>query len=510
MEQPPVIIVGSGIAGLHAALKIGQHRPVLLLTKAGIASSNSRWAQGGIAAVVDKFDSFEAHIADTMAAGANHNKREAVEFMVKKGPAVIDELLEFGVDFAQENGELALTQEGGHGQRRIAYKGDITGLEIEQKLIAALKELKNVEIREQTFVVDLVVEQGECRGVVVLKGNGVETVWGAAVVLATGGLGQIYRTTTNPDVATGDGFAMAYRAEVKVRDMEFIQFHPTVFVRSDGRRPLLISEAVRGEGAYVVNEAGERFLLEVDERGELAARDVVARAIYAEGQKGQVYIDARHEDPSDLEERFPYIFETLQEYGLNLARDLIPIEPAAHFSCGGIETDLKGRTSLPGLYAFGEVAWTGVHGANRLASNSLLEALAFSMEIAKELEEVKEQSNILTNAQVANDWGIAISVISKLSDKRLDDIESELRETMQNMIGIIRNSKEMKKAKNALIKLEDELYGLCQGNGEVGNPSINVTRFIQLLNGMQAGLLVAEAAIRRPYSLGGHRVDKSY
>ena len=397
-----VIVVGSGIAGLTAALRLRRRVDrVLLVTKTVLDEGSTRWAQGGIAAALDPADSPQEHLQDTLVAGVGVCDVEAVRALVTEGPARVRELVALGAEFDRTpEGEIALTREGGHHRDRIAHAGgDATGREISRALIAALEAVRHdpgIEVIEHALVVDLLQDAaGRVCGTtlhVIGEGqrDGVGAALARAVVLATGGLGQVYAATTNPAVATGDGVAAALRAGADIRDLEFVQFHPTVLwlgAGSRGQQPL-ISEAVRGEGAVLVDSSGERFMATVHELADLAPRDVVSRAIVermrAEGS-AHVYLDARHLGADFLERRFPSIVERCRSLGFDPATDLLPVAPAQHYASGGVATDLRGRSSVEGLYACGEVACSGVHGANRLASNSLLEGLVFAHRIADDL-----------------------------------------------------------------------------------------------------------------------------
>src|SRR5271155_4272355 len=394
MERVDFLIIGAGIAGLSAAICLAKVGTVLVVTKEELAESNTAYAQGGIAVAMGGEEDVALHLEDTMAAGDGLVNREAAAVLVSEGPRRVEELLEWGTAFDREpkgkngeGGELLRTREGAHSLSRILHaNGDATGKEIAVSLLRHVRAggfgKGTIELMEWTTSVDLIVEGGRVVGATLLDGEGgLRVVRAGAVLLASGGAGQVYSDTTNPAVATGDGIAMAYRAGAAVSDMEFYQFHPTAFT-APGAPRFLLSEALRGEGAFLVNANGERFMERYHPLLELAPRDVVARAITREGMDGPVYLDMRHVK-KDLVARFPGISKFLAGYGLELGRDLVPVRPAAHYLMGGVRTDVHGRTSLPGLYAAGEVACTGVHGANRLASNSLLEGLVFGALVAE-------------------------------------------------------------------------------------------------------------------------------
>ncbi len=362
------LVIGSGAAGLNFALNAAKHGKVLVITKAKISDSATEKAQGGIAAATDPQDSIDSHIEDTLKAGHHKNDKTAVKHIIKRGPQTIEYLTSLGVNFSKD-----LRREGGHSHRRIHHVGDNTGDAIQQALIKAVKQQKNIEIRENTRAIELIKENGKVIGAQTNTGD----IFANSVILATGGIGQKFAKTTNPKISTGDGIDMAKKAGVKLQDMEFIQFHPTV-LNAPGKPSFMLTEALRGEGAHLLNEKEERFV------DELLPRDTVCKEM--EKQK-EVFLDITHKEPSWIREHFPYVYKNLLKYGFDLTFDKIPIAPAAHYLCGGIATDLQGRTSLPGLYAYGETARTGIHGSNRLASNSLLEAIALTTEIPQELQE---------------------------------------------------------------------------------------------------------------------------
>ncbi|MBW3599202.1 MAG: L-aspartate oxidase, partial [Planctomycetes bacterium] len=368
-----VLIVGGGLAGMRAANAVPPPLSCVIVTKDAVRQSNSSYAQGGIAGVLDPEDRFEDHISDTLTAGAGLCDQRVVEAVVRDAPHRINELIQWGTQFDEQAGELLLGREGGHSHRRIVHAlGDATGKEVMRAVIDRTRRLPNVQIWENTFTIDLLTHDGACRGALVWNNrHGKTLLWAKQTIICTGGAGQIYRETTNPAVATGDGHAIAYRAGAEVRDMEFMQFHPTVLYIAGGARSL-ITEAMRGEGAHLIDHNGRRFMPEYDERAELAPRDVVSQAIVAQMEKTRwpcVYLDLSHLDANLVRRRFPGIAETCAQFGIDIAKDSIPVRPGAHYMVGGVSVDESGRTTLPGLWAAGEVTSSGLHGANRLASN---------------------------------------------------------------------------------------------------------------------------------------------
>jgi len=459
-----VVIIGSGVAGLTAALRLREHvDKVLVVTKTVLNAGSTQWAQGGIAAALGPEDTPEEHEVDTLVAGAGACDRDAVRALVTEGPDAVRELIALGTNFDHDDdGELSLTREGGHHRDRIAHAGgDATGAEIQRALIAAVEAAPDVEVIQHALAVDLLLGPDEAQaggarvaGVTLhVIGEGVRDGVGAvhcrAVVLASGGLGQVFSQTTNPAVSTGDGMAIALRAGATLRDLEFVQFHPTVMYlgpESRGQQPL-ISEAVRGEGAFLVDDEGTRFMQGVHELADLAPRDVVAKAIMKrmlETGRPHMWLDARHLGAEFWERRFPTILATTRSYGVDPVTQLIPVAPACHYASGGVRTDLEGRTDLPGLYATGEVACSGVHGANRLASNSLLEGLVFSRRIAAVLPgELRPWSEPVIDNRTA---GLVAGAARR-----------DLQETMTSRVGVLRSASGLVAAGAVLDKLAGDV-----------------------------------------------------
>jgi L-aspartate oxidase len=434
-----VLVIGAGIAGLRAALEIPAGLDVLVVTKDKVQQSNSAFAQGGIAGVLSPEDRFENHIEDTLQAGGGLCERDVVEMVVREAPAQINDLMRWGTHFDEEEGQLALTREGGHSHRRIVHAlGDATGHEVMRAIIARASAAANVTIWDDTFTLDLLTHEGRCVGAVVGRPQHDRLlVWAKETILASGGAGMVYRETTNPPVATGDGMAAAYRAGAQLRDMEFMQFHPTVlYVAGSGR--FLISEAVRGEGAYLRDKHLARFMLDVDPRAELAPRDVVAQAIVRCMERTRhpnVYLDLRHLDATVIRKRFPGIDRVCRSFGLDITSDLIPIRPGAHYMIGGVIVDLDGRTTLPGLWAAGEVTSSGLHGANRLASNSLLEGLVYGTRCGRGAAEAahcmpQRWSALPVTSRLEADTGTGLDIA---------DITNSLRSLMGRKMGVVRD-----------------------------------------------------------------------
>lgn len=488
--ETDVIVIGSGIAGLYTAIMASATQNVLLITKKSLLESNTRYAQGGIAAVTAEDDSPAYHRQDTLLAGAGLCSSAAVDVLVNEGPVGVQELIRLGTMFDVENGELALTQEGAHSHRRILHaNGDATGYEIVRALSIQVEMLHNIEVWDDHFVIDLITEQGECHGALVQMPDGKRVfVRGRATVMCSGGAGQLYRYTTNPEVATADGVAMAYRAGAEIRDMEFIQFHPTA-LSYPGAPRFLISEAVRGEGAVLRNIRGERFMPKYHDLLELAPRDIVARAIVSEMEATGstfVYLDITHESPEMVRHRFPTIYETCMQYGLDLSSDWIPVSPAAHYMMGGIKTNLHGESSVKRLFACGEVSSTGVHGANRLASNSLSEAIVYGSRIVERIKSLPEPSG--DPLHVSFHLGRKDAPSQAMVEKRL-----KLQKVMVRYAGLRRN-------RDTLLRAAEEL-----------GRQLPLFQFVlskreeyEFANMLTASLLVVQGALGREESRGAH------
>ncbi|KTD47313.1 L-aspartate oxidase [Legionella rubrilucens] len=507
-----VLVLGTGLAGLHYCLQLLKLEPrirIALISKAELNECNSRYAQGGIAAAVSGEDSLEAHIADTLHAGDGLCYAPAVEFIIRQGPQAIEELLNYPVQFTKDSkGHFVLAQEGGHSHRRIFNCGDQTGLSVTQALLQTAQKHPQIEFFEHHVAVNLITHyhphrtdiQGEVLGAYVLDctKNLIHTFAARCVVLATGGAGKTYRYTTNPMVATGDGVAMAYRAGARVGNMEFYQFHPTL-LHHHSLNNFLISEAVRGEGALLKNaDNGERFMRRyAPEHLELATRDVVARAIFSEieqSNSGYVNLDITHQSRAFLKKRFPQIYSTLLTIGIDMSQDMIPVVPAAHYQCGGVLTDVDGRTDLRRLYAIGEVAFTGLHGANRLASNSLLEAIVMASNAAR--CSLKDITSFSKNVERIPNWNSP----GEVNARRASQINAHwrgLRGEMTSYAGIVRTEAGLQDLLQLIMKrkevIEEYYWKHC------------ITRdFIELRNIVLNAELIVRAALSRRESRGGH------
>jgi L-aspartate oxidase len=516
MQKTDFLVVGTGIAGLTYALKVAQRFPekkVLVMTKAAADETNTKYAQGGVAVVNDlEKDSFEKHIEDTLIAGDGLCNEEVVEIVVKEGPDRVRELIEWGARFDKEkDGDYKLGKEGGHSEFRIIHHKDITGWEMERALLDAVSRQTNIEIIKHCFVVDIITQHHlgylvtksapdiECYGVYVLnlQTNRIEKIVTKATLLATGGNGQVYRTTTNPSIATGDGVAMVYRAKGRIENMEFIQFHPTALYEPGLRgQAFLITEAVRGDGGILRNKDGEAFMTRYDERKDLAPRDIVARAIDSEMKRTgteHVWLDCRHFEKEKFTEHFPNIYQKCLSIGIDITQHMIPVAPAAHYSCGGIKTDDWGRTSIKNLYVCGECSSTGLHGANRLASNSLLEAMVFAhrcyLDVIEKIEKISFKENIPDwNAQGTSEPKEMILITQSLK---------ELQQVMSDYVGIVRNDIRLQRAMRRLDLLWEETERLYESSSL--SPQL-----LELRNLITVGYLIVKGASFRKESRGLH------
>ena len=525
MKPYDFIVIGSGIAGLSFALNASAHGRVAIVTKGKRGESNTAWAQGGIASVTSSEDSFELHVADTLDAGAGLCDEKVVRSIITDGPARIRELIDFGVHFDERelpNGdhELDLGREGGHSKRRILHARDVTGREIERALLAAIEKHENIDVFENHIAVDLItlgklgyVSEDRVLGVYVLdEASGtVATLRSDRVILATGGCGKVYLYTTNPDIATGDGVAIAWRAGARIANMEFIQFHPTCLFHKDARS-FLISEAIRGEGARLVDGKGVEFMRKYDDRGALAPRDIVARAIDAEMKRTGakcVFLDITHKPAEFIRERFPHIHDTCLGLGIDITKQPIPVVPAAHYQCGGVLTDENGASSLRGLHAIGEVACTGLHGANRLASKSLLEASVLAHRCCEAIarEPARAADSALDTLELPA-WvsGSAVDVDELVVIYHNWD---EIRRLMWDYVGIVRTTKRLQRAATRLRNLEREIAEFYWGYKIT-------TDLLELRNLACVAALIVDSALLRRESRGLHynldfpKTDEAY
>lgn len=520
MRQTDFLIIGSGIAGLTYALKVAHHFPdkkILVMTKAAADETNTKYAQGGIAVVNDlEKDSFEKHIEDTLIAGDGLCNEHVVEIVVKEGPERVQEIIDWGARFDKEaDGDYKRGKEGGHSEFRILHHKDVTGKEMERALIDAVSRQKNIEFIKHCFVVDIITQHHlgylvtkatpdiECYGVYVLnlETNKIEKILSKITLLATGGNGQVYRTTTNPSIATGDGVAMVYRAKGRIENMEFIQFHPTALYEPGVRgQAFLITEAVRGDGGILRNKNGEAFMEKYDPRKDLAPRDIVARAIDSEMKRTgteQVWLDCRHFSKEKFTEHFPNIYEKCMSIGIDITKSMIPVSPAAHYSCGGIKTDEWGRSSVRNLYAAGECASTGLHGANRLASNSLLEAMVFAHRCYLDSKEKFEQAEKISKQdEVIPDWNAGGTTEPKEMILITQSLK-ELQQVMSDYVGIVRNDIRLQRAMRRLDLLWEETEQLYQ-------TSTLSPQLLELRNMITVGYLIVKGAAFRKESRGLH------
>ena len=490
------IVVGAGIAGLRASVELASAGRVLSLAKREVTESNTQYAQGGIAAALSDDDEVSLHLDDTLRAGDGLCNEEAARVLVEEGPARIEELIEWGTQFDRAGSKIAFTREGAHSRSRVLHAhGDSTGREIGRALFLKAQATKAIAFREFEFSTELVMLDGRVVGVRALDKQGhLREIRANSVLLATGGLGQVYSDTTNPAVATGDGVAMAFRGGAEISDMEFVQFHPTaLFLKSAPR--FLLSEALRGEGAHLRNLELQRFMHKYHELGELAPRDVVARAVAHELEitkrpDAAIYLDLTHLNAEKVRKRFPNIYATCMQYNIDIAEELVPIRPAAHYSMGGVRTDLDGRTSVPGLYAAGEVACTGVHGANRLASNSLLEGLVYGARAAIAMR--KEPSA----KHHPSAGSLTPPPRSNGSTKETEKFIQSVQALMWKYVAVVREGKALKQVVAELESMRSQL------------PRLSDRRAFEAANILQTGLLIARAALGREESRGAHyRLD---
>ena len=495
-----VLILGGGLAGLRAALAVDKRLSVTVVTKDDLQSSSSQWAQGGIAGVVDPEDRFDNHVADTLTAGCGLCHEDVVDAVIREAPGRIAELIAWGTRFDERDGSLALGREGGHSHHRIVHAlGDATGREVMRAVIEQTRKLDNLVVWPETFTIDLVTHEGVCRGALVWNPrHGKTFVWARRTILATGGAGQLYRESTNPSGASGDGMALAWRAGAELRDMEFMQFHPTVLYIAGGSRSL-ITEAVRGAGAHLVDKDGRRFMPEFDSRAELAPRDVVSRAITVVMHRthhANVYLDLSHLDPTMVRERFPGMAAICGQFGLDLVRDRIPVRPGAHYMIGGVKVDDMGRTDIPGLFAAGEVTSSGLHGANRLASNSLLEGLVYGARAgeAAAAEVLAEGSRGDDEFQVPPIVQPKVSVDGSDAGLDLADIRNSLRSLMWRHVGVERSG-------DSLAEALATVEGWCR---YVLPQQFADPQGWQLQNMLEVARLMIRGAIRRDETRGVH------
>lgn len=494
------LVVGTGIAGLYTALNLSSLGQVIILTKEQIEDSNTQYAQGGIAAVLDQGDSWELHLEDTLQAGAGLCDYRAVQVLVQNGPDRVRELIKLGTNFDHIEGTLDLTREGAHSKRRILHaRGDATGVEIREALTRVIQRNNNVIVREDSFMIDLVLAGDpltrKVAGVVVFdqRRHCYQIYLARVVVLASGGCGQIYANTSNPDVTTGDGIAAAYRAGATLIDMEFMQFHPTTLYNPTGPS-FLISESVRGEGGILLNKKKERFMPNYHPQAELAPRDIVARSILKEAEKDgmpYVWLDVTACKPGFVEKRFPTIYQTLLKYGHDLSQELIPVIPAAHYMMGGVRTDIDGQTDVERLYACGEVACNGVHGANRLASNSLLDGLVFGHRIYEAIRARRSTLNMLDNY---NALLIPPLKPNGQASPLIKEIGNRLRQEMDKKVGMIRKSEQLE----TMIRWSQQQWQ------DLNNYPLSDQESWELANMLQISGMIARAALLREESRGGH------
>lgn len=502
MIQTNYLIIGSGVAGLTFAVKIAERFPdkkITIVTKANENESNTRYAQGGIAIVTDKIDdSYEKHIQDTLICGDGLCDESVVKMVITEGPKRLKELIEWGAKFDKNNqGTLDLGKEGGHSENRVVHHKDQTGQEIQRAILSQVHQKENITVLDYHLAIDLITENNNCLGAYVLdqKTKEVLTFQSDFTLLATGGIGHLYGHTSNPVIATGDGIAMAYRANAVIKEMEFIQFHPTTLYNASTGTSFLISEAVRGFGAYLRTKKGHRFMPDYDSRGDLASRDIVSQSIDLELKKTGdecVYLDCTHLDLEGFKKHFPMIYEHCKSVGIDIAKDWIPVVPAQHYLCGGIVVDKNGKTSVENLFACGECSRTGLHGANRLASNSLLEALVYSDKIYHYLENHPLEKNTFTGT--VTDWKPTSK--PEINPGYVVKTKAELQLLMRQNAGIVRNDTDLIKAKEQLSHWKNEVEEQIKSHNV--NPEL-----YELQNMITIGSLIVQQSINRDENRGG-------
>ena len=488
------VVVGAGIAGLRAAIEAARHLNIIVVCKNALQNSNTYLAQGGIASVLDKTDAFESHIADTLNAGCGLSDQKVADMVVRQGPQLIEQLLRWGANFDLIDGHIATTLEAGHSHPRVAHAhGDETGRIIAETLIKTARQNPNIKVIENFYTIDLLTNgDNKCTGIIGHDNRCLQIIWAASTILATGGAGQLYRETTNPEVATGDGIAMTYRAGAVLQDLEFMQFHPTTLYIAGASRAL-ITETLRGEGAILLDNKGRRFMKDYHQAAELAPRDIVSRAILAQMLKTKsthVYLDVRHFDKEYFAKRFPQISELCESFGIDVGRDLIPVRPSAHYMIGGVKTDTSAKTSIENLYACGEVASTGLHGANRLGSNSLLEGLVFGKIAGQSAaQHTKTDTSQIKHSRI--NYQIPHSDRTRLDT---DDVRNSLRALMWRNVGITRKAKPLIEAQE-IIKFWQRYVMDKTFDGPAGWECQNMLTVCQL---------IARAAQMRKESRGVH------
>ncbi|SMM98437.1 L-aspartate oxidase [uncultured Candidatus Thioglobus sp.] len=491
-----VLIIGTGSAGLMSALQLSDELSVALIAKDKLLEGSSYYAQGGISAVLNVQDNFQSHINDTLSTGVDLGDEKSVRFMVERAPAAIHSLEKSGVLFTQENQHYHLTTEGGHSNRRVAHVADKTGKTIQTSLLNSVKNKKNIHLFEGFIAIDLLTKNMQCYGAYILNksNNKVENFIAHQTIIATGGASKSYLYTSNPDTSTGDGIAMAYRAGCKIANMEFTQFHPTCLYHPHAKS-FLISEALRGEGAQLQLENGDAFMHKYDERKELAPRDIVARSIDAEMKENGfdcVYLDISFKEEEWIKSHFPTIYKKCLNFGIDISKQAIPVVPAAHYTCGGIQTDLDGRSNLSNLYAVGEVAHTNVHGANRMASNSLLECIVFAKSCAQHINQHRLKSSCLN----FENWDASRVTPSK-EKVVVSHLWDEIRRIMWNFVGIVRSNRRLEYAQHRLNQIEQEVneyYSLYSISSDL----------IELRNLVKTAQIIVKSAILRQESRGLH------